>query len=163
VPAADLATLTDLAAKVDAGTLTLAAATDAVVHLAINTTSVATIAYQFFTGATPYAAGVDYLVSPTGGNTNNINAAYYQSFNIENRYINFAVNLGKLGEGAARFQTQYGALTLSESLVKAYTELFGAAPDAAKTASLLNDQVPNGAGGTYTRAEYFAFYGRDGG
>jgi hypothetical protein len=101
-------------------------------------------------------------VSPTGGNANNINAAYYQSFNIENRYINFAVNLGKLGEGAARFQAQYGALTLSESLVKAYTELFGAAPDAAKTASLLNDQVPNGAGGTYTRAEYFAFYGRDG-
>jgi len=161
-PAADAATVAGLAAQVDAGTLTLVAAQAAVAHLAINTTSVATLSYNFFTGATPRQVGLDYLVSPTGPNPNNINSAYYQNFNIENRYINFAVNVGKLGEGQARFQADYGNLTLSQALVKAYTEIFGAAPDAAKAASLLNDQVPNGTGGTYSRAEYFAFYGLDG-
>ena len=70
------------------------------------------MAYEFFTGKIPSAAGMDYLVSPTGPNPNNLNAAYYQSFSIENRNINFAVNLGKSGEGAAKFQTEYGALDL---------------------------------------------------
>jgi hypothetical protein len=162
IPAADATKISTLAAQVDANTISFAAATQDVAKLAINTTSVATLSYQFFTGAIPRDQGIDYLISPTGGNANNLNSAYYQSFNIENRYINFAVNLGKLGEGQAKFQADYGALTLSQALVKAYTEIFGAAPDPAKAASLLNDQVPNGAGGTYTRAEYFAFYGLDG-
>ena len=35
--------------------------------LAINTTSVANLAYNFFTGSTPYSYGLDYLVSPAGG------------------------------------------------------------------------------------------------
>ena len=51
---------------------------------------------------------MDFLVSPTGPNGNNLNSAYYQSFNLENRYINFAVNLGKLGEGKIQFEAAYG-------------------------------------------------------
>ena len=162
IPATDLAPVGSLAAQVDAGTTTLAAADTAIARLAISTTSVANIAYSFFTGATPYESGLDYLVSPTGGNANNLNAAYYQSFNIENRYINFAVNLGKLGEGQTQFATAYGSLSLSDSLVKAYTQLFGTAPTSDQVNSLLNDPVPNGLGGTEARAQYFAYYGLDG-
>ena len=120
------------------------------------------LSYEFFTGATPYQSGLDYLVSPTGSNTNSLNSAYYQSFNIENRFINFAVNLGKLGEGAQRFSTAYGALSLSDTLVQAYTTIFGSAPSTTQVSSLLNDMVPNGLGGTETRAQYFAYYGGDG-
>jgi len=162
IPAADAAKLTALSARVDANTLSFAAAAAEVAKLGINTTSVATLSYQFFTGAIPRDQGIDYLVSPGGGNVNNLNSAYYQNFNIENRYINFAVNLGKLGEGAAKFQADYGQLSLTQALVKAYTQIFGTAPAADKVVSLLADMVPNGAGGTYTRGEYFAFYGRDG-
>ena len=162
IPAADAATLTGLAAQVDASSLTLAAATDAVVHLAINTTTVATFAYNFFTGATPRAAGLDYLVSPTGPNPNNINSAYYQSYALTNRYIDFSVNLGKFGEGAAAFAANYGALSLTDATTKAYTEIFGTIPDTAKVNAILSAQVPNGLGGTFTRAEYFAVYGKDG-
>src|SRR5690606_12012657 len=42
-----------------------------------NTTAVATMAYQFFTGSTPTLAGLDYLVSPAGPNPNNLNSEYY--------------------------------------------------------------------------------------
>ena len=81
------------------------------VQAADSTTSVATLAYEFFTGKIPGAAGLDYLVSPTGGNANNLNSTYYQTFNLENRYINFAVNLGKLGEGKDPFLAKYGGLS----------------------------------------------------
>ena len=162
IPAADDATVNNLARNVDAGSLSLAAATTAVTRLAINTTDVAVLSYQFFTGATPYQGGLDYLVSPTGSNTNSLNSAYYQNFNIENRFINFAVNLGKLGEGAQRFSASYSALSLSDTLVKSYTTIFGSGPSAAQVSSLLNDMVPDGLGGTETRAQYFAYYGGDG-
>ena len=162
IPAADSATVTGLARSVDAGSLSLAAATTAVTRLAINTTDVAVLSYAFFTGATPYQSGLDYLVSPTGSNTNSLNSNYYQSFNIENRFINFAVNLGKLGEGAQRFSAAYSTLSLSDTLVQAYTTIFGSAPSTAQVSSLLNDAVPNGLGGTETRAQYFAYYGGDG-
>ena len=89
-------------------------------------TSVATLAYEFFTGKIPSLAGVDYLVSPTGPNTNNLNSAYYQSFNLENRYINFAVNLGKLGEGKDAFAAKYGAMSLFDATREAYKTIFGA-------------------------------------
>ena len=97
------------------GVARLVAAADA-------TTSVATLAYQFFTGKIPTAAGLDYLVSPTGPNPNNLNSDYFQSFNLENRYINFAVNLGKLGEGQAAFTAEYGGLKLPAATKKAYGE-----------------------------------------
>ncbi len=85
------------------------------VQTADSTSSVATIAYQFFTASTPSAAGMDVLVSPNGSNPNNLNSPYYQDFIKENRYINFAVNLGKVGAGAANFQAQYGSLSLTDA------------------------------------------------
>ncbi len=159
---ADSTLLADLAAKVDASTITLDAATAEIAKLAINTTTVANLSYYFFTGATPRAGGLDYLISPTGGNPNSLNSSYYQSFNMENRFINFAVNLGKGGEGATSFTTAYGALSLSEATTKAYTTIFGFAPAAGKIAELLDAQVPNGLGGTYARSQYFAAIGLDG-
>lgn len=162
ISTADSTLLADLAAKVDASTITLGAATAEVAKLAINTTTVANLSYYFFTGATPRAGGLDYLISPTGGNPNNLNSTYYQSFNMENRFINFAVNLGKGGEGATSFTAAYGALSLSEATTKAYTTIFGFAPAAGKIAELLDAQVPNGLGGTYARSQYFAAIGLDG-
>ena len=142
----------ELADRVASGTLTIAQATAELIKAADATTSVATLAYQFFTGKIPSAGGIDYLVSPSGPNPNNLNAAYYQSFNLENRYINFAVNLGKEGEGKAQFSAAYGGLTLTQATQKAYDEIFGLTPSDAKVAALLS-------GG---RDLYFEAYGRDG-
>lgn len=159
----DEALVNTLSASVDAGTIGLSAAQASIARLAINTTSVGVMSYQFFTGATLRNSGLDYLVSPTGPNPNNLNSAYYQVFNIENRYINFAINLASSGgEGAARFAGTYGALTLRDAVTKAYAEIFGNIPTAGKLDDLLNTQVANGLGGTESRAEYFAYYGRDG-
>ena len=108
--------------------------------------------YQFFTGKIPGSGGMDYLISPDGPNANNLNSAYYATFNIENRYINFSVNLGKLGEGAAKFTAEYGALSLAEATKKAYATIFGATPTDAKVGLLLG-------GG---RDVYFESYGKDG-
>jgi Ca2+-binding RTX toxin-like protein len=115
------------------------------------TTSVATLAYEFFTGKIPSQAGVDYLVSPTGPNANNLNSAYYQSFNLENRYINFAVNLGKQGEGKDAFLAKYGALSFVEATREAYKTIFGGAPTDEKIHAMID-----------TRVDYFATYGGDG-
>jgi Ca2+-binding RTX toxin-like protein len=141
-----------MANDIAAGRLTSVQAVQKVVQLADATTSVATMSYEFFTGKVPTAGGVDYLVSTTGGNTNNLNSGYYQSFNLENRYINFAVNLGKFGEGQGNFSSQYGALTLAQATQKAYGIIFGVVPTDAKVAELLS-------GG---RDEYFNGYGHDG-
>jgi hypothetical protein len=162
ISTADIATLQTLANQVDAATISLTDARAEIGKMVATSTSVATLSYAFFAGYTPKQGGLDYLVSPTGGNANNLNSAYYQSFNSDNRYINFSVNLGKNGEGAARFATAYGALSMTEAMTKAYIEIFGTTPSAAKVDALLNDQVPNGLGGTYTRAQYFASYGGDG-
>ncbi len=162
IPTTDQTLLTSLSSQVDAGTLTTSAAQQQILKLALGTTSVASVAYSFFAGGTPNAGGLNYLVSPNWDNPNNLNSAYYQSYSTENRYIAFAMNLGKYGEGQAWFTTNYGSLSLSDALVKAYTTIFGFAPDAAKVDALLNGQVPDGQGGTYTRAQYFASYGGDG-
>jgi len=134
---------------------------NAVIQAAASTTSVATLAYEFFTGSAPSSAGMDYLVSTTGPNPNNLNSTYYQSFSLENRYINFAVNLGKLGAGQASFQAQYGSLSLFEATRKAYATIFGGAPSDAKLHALLDPSFTI-AGQTMTRADYFASYGGDG-
>ena len=108
-----------------------------------GTTSVATLSYQFFTGKTPTSAGYDYLTNSTV-NQNDLNDPYYAQFNVENRFINFAVNLGKLGEGQGKFQADYGGLTLADATAKAYTAIFGTAPAAGKVADILSAQVaPN--------------------
>jgi Ca2+-binding RTX toxin-like protein len=147
----DQAFVADLAGKVAAGTLTRAAAIGQIVQRADASSAVATLAYEFFTGSTPSGEGLDYLVSPQGGNLNNLNSAYYQSFNLENRYINFAVNLGKLGAGAAAFNASYGPLSLFDATKAAYAKIYGSTPTDAKVHALID-----------TRADYFAYYGQDG-
>ncbi|WP_454758666.1 M10 family metallopeptidase C-terminal domain-containing protein [Caulobacter segnis] len=144
-----------------AGGTSYASAITQVTKAAISTSEVAVLSYQFFTGKTPTLAGMDYLVNPDGQNVNNLNSAYYQSFNLENRYINFAVNLGKQGEGAASFAQAYGALSLEDATSTAYGKIFGANPTAAKVHDLLDATFSFG-GQTITRAQYFAYYGQDG-
>ena len=141
----------DLTARMSAGAITPSGAIAEVVKAADATTSVATLSYLFFTGKIPGQAGIDYLVSPTGPNGNNLNSSYYQLFNLENRYINFAVNLGKLGEGSAKFSAEYGTLSLFDATKKAYAAIFGATPTDAKAHALID-----------TRVDYFASYGGDG-
>lgn len=143
--------LADLDAKVASGVQTLTSAVATLVKSAGQTTSVATLSYLFFTGKIPGDAGMDYLVSPEGPNGNNLNSGYYQAFNLENRFINFAVNLGGSGEGRAQFEAKYGALSLLEATREAYKTIFGVAPSDAKTHALIDG-----------REAYFASYGGDG-
>ena len=152
--------LITLAGQVSSGQTSLTAALTTVGHFADTATAVATLSYQFFTGKTPSSPGYDYLVhSPS--NPNDLMDPYYAKFNIENRYINFAVNLGKLGAGANAFNAGYGALTLDASTTKAYTEIFGQAPAAGQVSTILNT-VLSVNGQSMTRAQYFAVYGTDG-
>ena len=146
---ADRAYVQELATKVSGGMLTEAAALKTIVQLADASAAVATTSYAFFTGQTPSEGGMDYLLSPIGPNPANLNSAYYQGFNAENRYINFAVNLGRDGEGKAAFQAEYGAKSMFEATRSAYTEIFGTAPTDAKIHALID-----------TRADYFAYYGK---
>lgn len=148
---ASLALETDLERQIAAGTVTNAQAITQIVNAAEASTSVATLTYQFFTGRIPSQAGIDYLVSPTGPNPNNLNSAYYQSFNIENRYINFAVNLGKLGDGKDGFAAAYGGKSLLDTVKSAYATIFGSTPSDTKVHALVD-----------SRADYFATYGQDG-
>lgn len=143
--------MADLEAKVASGAETLASAVAAFVKSAGQTTSVATLSYLFFTGKIPGDAGIDYLVSPEGPNGANLNSAYYQAFNLENRFINFAVNLGGAGEGRAQFEAKYSALSLFEATREAYKTIFGVAPSDSKTHALIDG-----------REAYFASYGGDG-
>ena len=150
-----------MSTQLSTGAITADAALKGAIALAGGTTSVATMTYEFFTGGAPSAGGIDYLVSPTSSNLNNLNSAYYQGFSVENRYINFAVSLGKAGAGAANFQAQYGSLSLGDATTQAYTTIFGSAPSVAKVDTLLNTMVTSN-GVTETRAQYFAEFGQDG-
>ena len=145
------ATAADLDARITAGTLTSAAAIVEVVKAAAATTAVASLNYQFFTGKIPSQLGVDFLISPTGPNTTNLNSAYYAQFDVINRYINFAVNLGKNGEAKDSFLAAYGSLSLLDATRKAYAAIFGATPTDAKVHALID-----------TRVDYLAYYGGDG-
>ena len=136
---------------VGSGQQSLAQATAQIVKAASATTSVATLAYEFFTGKIPSLAGIDFLISPTGPNSTNLNSAYYAQFNTVNRYINFAVNLGKNGEAKDSFLAKYGALSLFDATKEAYKIIFGATPTDAKVHTLID-----------TRVDYLAFYGGDG-
>ncbi len=138
-------------------TMTLGTILQSIESQAKSTTSVATTMYQFYTGKAPALAGIDYLVAKDGPNPNSLNAAYYQAFNIENRYVNFSVNLGKYGAGAESFKTKYQGLSLLEATKGAYKEIFGWELNTQKANSLLYADV-----GGMTRAAYFATYGGDG-
>ncbi len=156
----DAAYIADLTLRLNVGTISQAQVVQQLMDRAEATTSVASLAYQFFVGTIPSKAGFDYLVSPTGGNANNLNSAYYQAFTLENRFINFSVNLGKLGEGRAAFAADYGTKSLFEATRAAYAEIFGAAPTDEKLHAILDASFSlNGAG--FTRADYFKTYGGD--
>lgn len=128
------------------------------------TTNVAVMSYGFLTDLTLGSSGLDYLVSATGGNPNNLNSAYYAKFSMENRFINFAVNLVKFGEAKDNFLQEYGANgTAYATFQKAYLKLFGVAKSMDDIVGILSEDIPNGRGGTYTRGEYFAELGGDGG
>jgi hypothetical protein len=151
------ATTKVLAADMAAGG-TLDSAMAQVTKAAAATAEVAVLSYQFFTGKTPTAAGMDYLIAPTGPNANSLSSEYYSALNIENRYINFAVNLGTQGEGQATFAKTYGELTLFEATKAAYAEVFGMTPSDEQAHLLLDTVVgPNG----MTRAEYFGAWAHD--
>lgn len=142
----------ELSGQVAVGQLSLASVFGTLKAMAAATTSVASMAYQFFTGTIPSQIGVDFLVSATGPNPNNLNSDYYAKFNTVNRHINFAMNLGKYGEAKDSFAAAYGSLTLFEATRKAYQAIFGgAAPNDAKLHQLLD-----------TRIEFLAGVGGDG-
>ena len=159
--AADTAFLNSLTTAVTIGAKTLPQAYADLAQRADGTTAVAAMTYQFFLGFAPSKGGFDFLVSPTGPNPNNINSAYYQSFDIINRFINFAVNVGAGGEGRPAFQADFGGLTLFQATKLAYADIFGGIPSDAKVDALLTSPVIVG-GEQITRADYLAIYGGDG-
>ncbi|MDG2523147.1 hypothetical protein P7B02_16575 [Caulobacter segnis] len=119
----------------------------------VNATSAVAIAtYGFLTDTSLTGGGLDYLVSAHGSNPNNLNSAYYKGFSLENRYINFAVNIAKEPGSQAKFLTDYAPLTLAETLKKAYGQIFGASKTDAEFSAMLTPE----------RAAYFASYGGDG-
>lgn len=133
--------LADIGARLDAGQINPYAALKEITALADATTSVASMSYQFFTGQIPSFAGIDYLISPEGPNPNNLNSAYYAKFDVVNRHINFAINLGTLGEGRLPFEAKYGAMTLFDATREAYKTIFGGTPSDAKIHDLLDTRI----------------------
>jgi len=144
-------TIADLSLRVGKGQITSAQAMGQILATADSTTSVASMSYQFFTGKVPSQGGVDFLISPTGSNATNLNSAYYAQFDTVNRYINFAVNLGKNGEAKDSFAAKYAALSLIDATKEAYKAIFGASPTDAKVHALIDGRV-----------DYLAYYGGDG-
>ena len=137
----DTVDFSSLVSQVETGVLAIGSAAQQVVSLAAATTSVGVLAYQFFTGSTPSSAGLDYLTAPDGGNPDNLNSSYYQSFTLENRYINFAVNLGKFGAGADAFALTYGALSVFDATRLTYTQIFGVTPSDDKLHAILDGRT----------------------
>lgn len=151
----EAAILASLNQQLSAGQITQAQAVEGVIHTADADTSVATQTYAFFTGATPTAAGLTYLTSPAGPNPNNLNSPYYAQFNLENRYINFAANLGVAGAGATGFAAAYGSLTFAQAVAKAYDAILG---DANATAAGVN--VAAALAAVTADQPYFQYYGQ---
>ena len=146
----------DLISKVQAGTLGAAAGEAALFHLVDGTVSLANISYAFFVGSTPTAAGLAYLTH-SATNTTDLNDPYYAQFDLANRYINFAINLATgTGAAAAQFRASYGDGDLTQAAGKAYAAIFGTSASADKLSAILTAPVPDGHGGTETRAQYFA-------
>ena len=106
------------------GQLSDAQVVSILVNGADDTTAVAVMSYQFFTGKSPTAAGLTYLVN-SATNTTDLNDGYYSKFNLENRYINFAANLGLYGEGAIAFASKYGAMDFNTYVASIYETIIG--------------------------------------
>lgn len=142
---------------------TYASAVQWIMDGAKATTAVAVMAYGFIVDLPLNTAGLDYLVSPTGGNSNNLNSAYYAKFDTTNRYINFAVNLAVNGEGRANFIAAYGEnASPINTFQKAYRALFGVEKTLDEIIAIFSEPVPDGRGGTYGRFVYFETIGGDG-
>ncbi len=152
---ADAQQLTTLKNQYAAGNISSAELSQKVAAMASDTTAVAVQAYQFFTGKTPLAAGITHLVD-SPDNPNDLTDPYYATFNEANRYINFAVNLGKLGEGKEAFAAGYGALSFEAAIRKAYDVVIGNSVAAANGVNV-DAAVAYVAG----RQSYFAAYGGD--
>lgn len=99
-------------------------ALDYILRDADSTTAVAALSYQFFTGKSPTQAGLAYLVN-SSSNPNDLNDGYYARFNLENRFINFAANLGVNGEGAKAFADKYGAMSFADYVASIYETVIG--------------------------------------
>jgi hypothetical protein len=129
-----------------------------VAKLVAGTTSVAVMSYAFFTGKTPTGVGLQYLLhAPDSVNATDLGDAYFAKLNIENRYINFAVNLTSTkGEAHAGFVKAYGALTMEQTVSKAYAEIFGFVPNQAKIDIILQEKVGDGG---ITRQGFFEAVG----
>lgn len=80
--------------------------------------------YQYFTGFIPSAGGFEYLIS-SPANPVDLNDPYYDAFNTENRYINFASNLGTGAENSADFLAFLDSYGYSEIVELAYDEIVG--------------------------------------
>lgn len=80
--------------------------------------------YQFFQGSIPTAAGFEFLIE-SAQNPTDLSDPYYAQFNQENRFINFANNLGTAGAAMRWFHQDYGALTFEQTVRKAYDEIIG--------------------------------------
>ncbi|WP_269715432.1 hypothetical protein [Caulobacter sp. NIBR2454] len=148
--------LQELAVRSQNGVITDEAAHAYAADQAVGTTSVAALTYQFFTGEVPNTDGFDYLVNSTK-NANDLNDPSYQTFNTENRYINFAVNLGVAGEGRADFLRDFGSLTFGEAVAVAYNRIIGTS-QAAEAGVDVNAAIANIAG----RKAYFDAIARAG-
>ncbi|MET0336525.1 MAG: autotransporter-associated beta strand repeat-containing protein [Caulobacter sp.] len=125
--------LAALIARFEAGLISRDGLIDGVVDLAAPTSGVALSAYQFFTGSTPSAAGMAWLID-SPDNANDLTDAYYARFNEVNRFINFAVSLGTQGDGAQAFEAKFGALDFQASVRTAYDMIIGL--DAARAAGV---------------------------
>ncbi len=122
--ASTTAILGSMATQTQAGQMADATALACVVNSADMTTTVANTADQFFTGLTTSQAGLAFLVN-SGANATDLNDPYYAAFNIENRYMNFAANLGLLGAGAASFASTYGSMTFAAFVAALYETIIG--------------------------------------
>lgn len=124
IPAAAQVQLDQLQQQVNTGAITAVQAVLKVADMAVGATAVAETSYQFFSGLTPTADGLSFLVhSPA--NATDLSDSYYTSFNLENRYINFASNLGLHSDYAPLFAQVYGAMSFQDAVATAYDRIVG--------------------------------------
>ncbi|USQ94034.1 hypothetical protein [Caulobacter sp. RL271] len=142
---------------------TYAAAVDWIQDSAKATTQVAVLSYGFLTDISLGSAGLDYLVSAKGGNPNNLNSDYYAGFSLEDRFINFALNLVKFGDAKDEFSAAYGEnASPINTFQKAYLKLFGVEKTLDEILAIFAEPVPDGHGGTQARFAHFEDIGGDG-
>lgn len=127
-------TLDAYASQSQVGGISDATALANTLKLVSSTTAVAIETYQFFTGKAPSADGLAFLVN-SATNTNDLNdsTGVYAKFSQENRFINFAVDLGVNGAGATNFASMYGgtAVSYAQVVASAYDKIIGNATAAA--------------------------------